>query len=222
MEGDIYQNIVKSVGYVLAIHIPIALISLAAPMLGIAPKALMLLPLHIVLLELIMDPTCSIALERQPAEVNIMKKPPRKPMEQLITKSRLIKSVIQGMVIFLFSFSLYYIMLRLSYPAELARTAGFTVLVLSNILLVIENCSETENIIKIISKIGKDYGIWAVTFITLGGLLLLIYSPLHNTLGFYSLSLPYFFIVIIISIISVLWYEIVKIIQRNLNKKIHS
>jgi Ca2+-transporting ATPase len=66
----IYDNIRKAVGYVFVIHIPIALTSLLAPLLGIAPAALMLLPLHVVLLELLIDPTCSIVLERQPAETD--------------------------------------------------------------------------------------------------------------------------------------------------------
>lgn len=56
----IYDNIRKAVGYVFTIHIPIALSSLLAPMLGITAPTLMLLPLHVMLLELIIDPTCSI------------------------------------------------------------------------------------------------------------------------------------------------------------------
>ena len=66
-ERRIYDNIRKAVGYVFTIHIPIAFASLVAPILGIAPSSLLLLPLHVVLLELIIDPTCSIVLERQPA-----------------------------------------------------------------------------------------------------------------------------------------------------------
>jgi Ca2+-transporting ATPase len=73
----IYDNIRKAVGYVFTIHIPVAGASLLAPFLGIAPAALLLLPLHVVLLEIIIDPTCSIVLERQPAEKDIMSRPPR-------------------------------------------------------------------------------------------------------------------------------------------------
>ncbi|WP_313134305.1 cation-translocating P-type ATPase [Anaerocolumna sp.] len=207
----IYQNIVKAIEYVFTIHIPIALISLVAPILGIGPKSLMLLPLHIVLLELIMDPTCSIALERIPAEDNIMKKPPRQVMEPLFSKARLIKSIIQGLAIFIFSFSIYFSMLNMSYPAEVARTAGFSVLVLSNILLVIENSSEKENIIQAFKKISHDRGIWAVNSITLVGLILCIYSPLHKTLGFYPLGPASICLVMVFSILSVLWFEIVKL-----------
>ena len=81
----IYQNISKAIGYVLAIHLPIALISLVAPLMGIPPHALLLLPLHIVLLELVMDPTCSFALERLPADDDVLEKPPRDPEAPLLS-----------------------------------------------------------------------------------------------------------------------------------------
>jgi Cation transport ATPase len=71
----IYDNIRKAVGYVFTIHIPIAFAALLAPLLKIVPDHLLLLPLHVVLLELVIDPTCSIVLERQPAERNIMERP---------------------------------------------------------------------------------------------------------------------------------------------------
>ena len=77
------------------IHIPIALASLLAPILGVEPDALMLLPLHVVLLELLIDPTCSIVLERQPAESDIMERKPRDPKEKLLNMQTLLKSVIQ-------------------------------------------------------------------------------------------------------------------------------
>ncbi|MDF2540216.1 MAG: ATPase, P-type (transporting), superfamily, subfamily [Herbinix sp.] len=205
----IYQNIIKTIGYVFAIHLPIALISLVAPMFGIGPEALMLLPLHIVLLELVMDPTCSIALERQPSEDDIMKKSPRSPKEQLLTRRRLIKSMIQGLMIFFASFGLYLGLLTLSYPITLARTVGFAVLVLANIFLVLVNCSETESVLRTIKKIGKDRGIWLVNLITLSGICCMIYSPLNIALGFTPLTVFYCIVVLFASSISVFWYEII-------------
>ena len=72
----IYDNIRRAVGYIFTIHLPIILASLLPPLFGTPPSAQMLLPVHIVLLELIIDPTCSIVLERQPAEPDIMKRKP--------------------------------------------------------------------------------------------------------------------------------------------------
>jgi Ca2+-transporting ATPase len=217
----IYQNIVKTIGYVLAIHLPIALVSLVAPMLGIGPEALLLLPVHIVLLELVMDPTCSITLERQPAEDNIMEKPPRSPRNQLLTSKLLLKSVFQGLIIFLATFSIYYKLLTLSYPLELARTAGFTILVLSNVFLVLVHCSDTESILKTLKKIRLDKGIWMVNLVILAVLSIMIYSPLHKKLGFMPLSLPHLALVTGIALAAVLWYELVKVVKRVKNKRMH-
>ena len=79
----IYDNIRKAVGYVFTIHIPIAFSALLAPFLSVPTASLLLLPLHVVLLELIIDPTCSIVLERQPAEKNIMERSPATQMKKL-------------------------------------------------------------------------------------------------------------------------------------------
>ncbi len=99
----IYDNIKKAVGYIFAIHIPIALCSLFAPLLQISADQLMLLPLHVVLLELIIDPTCSIVLERQPAEPDIMERPPRRAGESL-TQGVLLLALLHGAAIFLACF----------------------------------------------------------------------------------------------------------------------
>ena len=212
----IYQNICKAVGYVFAIHIPIALISLIAPMLGIVPEALLLLPLHIVLLELVMDPTCSVVLERQPAEDNILKKPPRKPKDKLLSKRLLLKSTIQGLLIFISSFSIYYGMLLNSYPIKMARTSGFVVLVLSNIFLVLVNCSEEESFVHTLNKIKKDLGIWIINLLTISGLFIMLYTPISNYLGFTPLPFAMFAFVTGIAAISVLWYEVIKLFHKKI------
>lgn len=210
----IYQNIGKAIEYVLAIHIPIALISLIAPILGIGPKELLLLPLHIVLLELIMDPTCSVVLERQPAEDNIMSQKPRNPSERLLSFPLFKKSVIQGFVIFIAAFSVYFGLLTSNHSPELARTAGFTVLVLSNIFLVLVNSSEYESVIRTLIKIRRDKGIWLVNIITLFGLWLMIYSPFHHFLELTALPILIFVAVAGISAASVFWYELIKLLKR--------
>jgi len=92
----IYDNIRKAVGYVFTIHIPIALGALMAPFLGINPANLLLLPVHVVLLELVIDPTCSIVLERQPAEHNIMERRPRSPKENILPPGTFVKSILLG------------------------------------------------------------------------------------------------------------------------------
>jgi Ca2+-transporting ATPase len=103
----IYDNIRKAVGYVLTIHIPIAFSALLAPLLNIDPSDLLLLPVHVVLLELIIDPTCSIVLERQHAESDIMHRKPRDPKENILTVGTFLKSILQGLFIFTMLYSLF-------------------------------------------------------------------------------------------------------------------
>lgn len=211
----IYDNIRKAVGYVFTIHIPIAFASLLAPLLNINPASLLLLPLHVVLLELIIDPTCSIVLERQPAEKNIMNRKPRNPQEQILTPKILTKSILQGLVIFASSFGLYYFTLHQNPDnAALARTMGLAVIMLANLFLVQVNSSNTDFAIQSMKHLFKDKVMWAVNLGTIAGLLLLLYTPMNHVLKLSPLGAGEFFLVFIVAAVSVLWYEVVKVINR--------
>ncbi len=211
----IYDNIRKAVGYVFTIHIPIALASLLAPMLGIDPASLLLLPLHVVLLELIIDPTCSIVLERQPAERDIMDRAPRDPKEKLVTAGMLLKSLIQGLAVFGASFFTYLTALG-GDPANapLARAMGMAVIMLANLFLVQVNSSNRDSFITSMKRLIKDKVMWGVTLGTVAGLLLIIYSPLNSFLKLAPLSALQLLMVFGIAAGSVLWYEIVKLVKR--------
>ena len=216
----IYDNIKKAFCYVFTIHMPIAFASLLAPMMGINPASLLLLPLHVVLLELVIDPTCSIVLERQPAESNIMQRPPRNPKEKLLTASMLSKSVIQGLMIFGASFAMYYYFINL-YPdnAPLARTMGLSIILLSNVLLVQVNSSNTEFAFKTFMRQIKDKVMWAVIIGTIAGIFIMIYTPLSGFLKLAPLSATQLLLSIGISCVAVLWYELVKAGRYVLSRK---
>ena len=207
----IYDNIKKSVGYVFTIHIPIAFSALLAPLLGINPVNLLLLPLHVVLLELVIDPTCSIALERQPAEPDTMERPPRDPNEKLLDPIMLGKSILQGLTIFGASFAMYYSYLN-QYPdnAALARTMGLSIILLANVLLVQVNSSNTQFVYQTFRKQIKDIVMWMVIVGTIAGLIIMIYTPLNGFLKLAPLSASQMLLAIGISCASVLWYELVK------------
>jgi len=210
----IYDNIRKAVGYVFSIHIPIALASLLAPILGILPGNLMLLPLHVVLLELIIDPTCSVVLERQPAEQNIMERPPRDPSKKLISIRTLIKSVIQGLVIFAASFGVYYVNIGANQENGAAgRSMGLAVLMLANIFLVLVNSSERDSVLTSVRRLAKDKVMWTVILATVCGLAAILYTPLNAFLSLAPLSAKQGLICFGLSAVSVLWYEIVKLIR---------
>lgn len=211
----IYDNIRKAVGYVFTIHIPIAFASLLAPILGVAPAALLLLPLHVVLMELLIDPTCSIVLERQPAETDIMDRRPRDPAAKLLTAGILVKSVLQGLSIFAASFGAYLMMLDGSAAnAPAARSMGLAIMMLSNLFLVQVNSSERDFAIQSVKRLAKDWVMWAVTFGTLAMLGVILYSPLNGLLKLAPLSAPLFFKAVGIAAAAVFWYELVKLVKK--------
>ena len=214
----IYDNIRKAIGYVFTIHIPIALASLLAPMLGISPGSLFLLPLHVVLMELLIDPTCSIVLERQPAESDIMERPPRNPKEKLLTARNLFKSILQGLVLFGASFGAYYTVLNRTGSAQLARSMGLAILMLANLFLVFVNSAASESVIRSIKKLAKDKIMWAVSLGTIFALLIIEYTPLCGFLKLSPLSAAQLFAALLIAAASVLWYEIVKLVKRIKNR----
>ena len=208
----IYDNIRKAVGYVFTIHIPIAFSALLAPFLRINPADLFLLPLHVVLLELIIDPTCSIVLERQPAEHNIMERKPRNLNEKILTPGILLKSVLQGLAVFAASFGTYFTFLQQnSGNAPLARTMGLSIVMLANLFLVLVNSSNFDFVFQSIRRLAKDKVMWGVLIGTISGLLLILYTPLNGILKLAPLTIGQFLLVIGISAASVLWYEIVKL-----------
>jgi len=211
----IFDNIRKAVGYVFTIHIPVALSALLAPALGISPESLMFLPMLVVLLELIIDPTCSIVLERQPAESDIMERKPRDPKSKMINAKVLLKSVLQGLTIFAASFGVYYWMLLMNPGnAPVARTMGIAVIMIANLFLVQVNSSDIDSIFTSVKRLAKDKVMWAVNILVILGLFLFLYTPLNEFLRLAPLSALQLFAVFSLAAASVLWYEIVKMIKR--------
>lgn len=211
----IYDNIRKAIGYVFTIHIPIAFASLLAPIMGIDPADLFLLPLHVVLLELVIDPTCAIVLERQPAESDIMDKKPRKPGEKLLNAKILFKSMLQGIAIFAASFGAYYSILSPNpHNAPLARTMGIVIIIFANMFLVQVNSSDRDLVLLSVKRLAKDRVMWVVSIGMIAGTLLLLYTPLYGFLKLAPLTIGQFFTAVGIAAASVLWYEIVKLRRR--------
>ena len=210
----IYDNIKKAIGYILIIHIPIILSSIMAPLLKISTTNLLFLPIHIVLMELIIDPTSSIIFERQPADDNIMKLPPRKQNTKLVNLNLLGKSISQGLVIFLASFMTYYYFLSILHSPLVGRTIGISIIILANLFLVLVNSSDEELCYKVIPKILKDKVIVLEFILTILILLIGIYSPLHTFLKLSSLSIIQFVLVLLIAFFSVFWYEAIKFFNK--------
>ncbi len=215
----IYDNVRKAVGYVITIHIPIALSSLLAPLLGINPGALMLLPLHVVLLELLIDPTCSIVFERQPAERDIMARKPRKSDEKLLDFRLFRKSALLGLLIFVASFGSYIFTLSNTQNPALARSMGLSVLIFSNLFVVFSTASDRDFILSSAMAMRHDKVLWFVNGLTLFLLGLILYSPLNSFFKLAPLPILYLGAAFFLSALSVLWYEIAKLKRRQRDRR---
>ncbi len=134
MGRTIYDNIRRAVRYIIAVHIPITGLALL-PLLLDAP--LILLPLHIVFLEMIVDPACSFVFEREPPAENIMRRPPRPPGARLIDAATFADSVGRGSTAFAAVLTVYLLAGRYGLQASQQGALAFTALVIGNLTLIV-------------------------------------------------------------------------------------
>ena len=206
----IYDNIKKAVGYIFTIHVPIALASLLAPILKIAPANLLLLPVHIVLLELIIDPTCSIILERIPAESNIMNRKPRKKNESIINFKEMLFSIFQGLLLFIASFSTYYFYYK-NGDVLTGRTMGILIIMIGNIFLV-EVCSSKHDLaVTNFKSLIKDKVFLIINGLMIFILFILINTPLRSIFKFTELSFSEVMLAILLAFVSTFIFECQKL-----------
>lgn len=211
----VYDNIRKAMVYILIIHIPIAAMAMFAPLFNLPP---LLLPMHIMLLELIIDPTCSIVFEGEPAEANIMENPPRPPQEPLLTRSLTIKIVLQGIIMFLAAFMPFHYMIDLGISSEYARSFSLITFIVANVTLVLVNRSNTELLYHLIKEKGSKVRL-IVNSMALIMVFAIVYIPILNSffrtekIGIYPLI-----IAIVLGFISTGWWEIVKITRKIIRK----
>jgi len=132
----IFDNLRKAMGYILAVHVPIAGLALLPVLIG-AP--LVLTPMLIAMLELIIDPACSIVLEAEHAERNVMRRPPRDPQAPLLSRSGLMWNVAQGVIALLLVAGIYVHALQRGLPEDEVRMSAFLALVSANVALLLAN-----------------------------------------------------------------------------------
>ncbi len=132
----IYDNITKATGFVFAVHMPIIALALVPALLH---WPVLLMPVHIVLLELLIDPACSIVFEAEPEADGIMSRPPRARTSSPFARANLEHGVIQGLGFAAILLCGYGWMLDRGMSAVQARTGVFIALVIGLFLLVLAN-----------------------------------------------------------------------------------
>ena len=169
----IFSNLKKAVRYIISIHIPIIFTASLPVLLGWKYPNIFS-PIHIIFLELIMGPTCSIFFEKEPVEKNIMSRKPRERDKALFQKTELWISIAQGIMITAGVLLLYHYFMN-HYSLAVTRTIVFTTLIISNIFLTFTNRSFTENIFRTI-KFKNSLALWII-LISASFLILINFVP---------------------------------------------
>ena len=212
MGRRIYTNLKKAIQYIISIHIPIVLTVFLPLALGwIYPNIFS--PVHIIFLELIMGPTCSIIYENEPMEKNTMKQMPRALSNTFFNWKELTTSIIQGLMITLGTMAAYQYAVYQQLDEATTRTMVFTVLIAANILLTLVNRSFYYSLFATLKYKNNLVVLIILITIIITGLLIFV-PPLTVFFGFAQLTMNQILISMAIGFVSVIWYELVKLIKR--------
>ena len=211
MGRRIFDNLKKAMAYLLAIHVPIAGMSLI-PVLFNWP--LLFMPIHIAFLHLIIDPACSIVYEVEPAESGSMSRPPRDPKEPLFSRRVLLLSTLQGLGVLAMLLAVFGICLSRGQGELEARTLAFTTLIIANLGLMMTNRSWTSTFGKILR--APNAALWWVTGGAILFLGLALNVPLLRDVFRFSVIHPADMVICTSAgVTSMIWFEFFKMFSRS-------
>ncbi len=208
----IFDNLQKSMAYIMAVHVPIAGMALLPPLLG---WPTVLYPMHIAFLELVIDPACSLVFENEPVEGDAMQRPPRDVQAQLFAGGTLWLAFLQGVGVLGVVVAVYaWGAQTLAEPQ--ARALAFATLVVANLALIFSNRSRTQSLWRTLHV--PNLTLWVVACLTLGLLLLALYLPgLSQVLHLAPLPWPWLALAWGAGLFSVFWFEGLKAWRRGHN-----
>lgn len=208
----IYRNIRKAISYIIAIHIPIALLSLFVPIFKLPT---LLLPIHVMLLELLIDPTSSIIFQRIRPSKDIMKSQPRNTNESILSWKNILKSISQGLLIFVVVFITYIYLIKNNIEINLSITIVYSALVLSIMLITYQLKDNQLTIVNVIKSLKDKVSL----FVNLGIMIILfiyIYFPFfQNVANTHPLSLKEWLYVLLLVSLAVLPFDLGKLIEKD-------
>ncbi len=201
----IFDNLRKAMAYIVAVHIPIAGLTLLAALFNLP---LILLPAHIVFLELIIDPACSIVFEAEPEESDVMARPPRDPKEPIFSRRIVVISLIQGVGALVATLAVYLFAFYGGVPEPRIRAMTFTTVVIVNLTLIFINRSWSRNLIATLRT--PNAALWWV----IGGALALLavtlfLPPARDLFSFGQLDIAQLGISVLAGLAGGLWFELI-------------
>jgi len=210
----IFDNIRKALAYIFAVHVPIIGMSLIPVLFGMP---LVLLPVHIVFLELIIDPASSVAFEAEQEEADVMNRPPRDPREPLFGKKIMGLSILQGISVLLIVLAVYRTSLYLGYDVSNVRALTFTTLIIANLSLILTNRSWSQNVLSTLRSPNK--ALWWVMGGAVVFLAMVLYVPFLRNIFKFTVLQPYDILISLAAgVASILWFELLKTASVRLDK----
>jgi Ca2+-transporting ATPase len=201
----IYDNIRNAMTYLLAVHVPLGGMGLLPVLLG---WPLFLFPVHVVFLEFVIDPACSLVFEAERAEKDVMQRPPRDPRAPLFTREMVVRGVLLGLATFVAVAVVFGTALGLVGENQ-ARAMAFITLVVANLLLIAATRSQQEGLIAILARPNRVF--WMIAVLALGGLAAAAYVPGAADLFRFEAPSPLgAAISILAAILAVVWLEAIK------------
>jgi Ca2+-transporting ATPase len=210
MGRRIFDNLKKAMSYIFSIHVPIAGLSLLPLLIN---KELILFPIHIVFLELIIDPACSVVFEAEREEADLLSRKPRDVKDPLFGRRNVIMSLLQGVGVLIVCTIMYFVGLYLGKDQFESRTLAFTTLIVANIALILTNRSWSGSFIKSLrEKNNAFFGLLAGAVIFM---ILALYLPAGRELFKFSyIHIGDVFLCVGAGLLSISWFEIYKFMGR--------
>ncbi|MGD0950360.1 MAG: cation-translocating P-type ATPase [Candidatus Binatia bacterium] len=205
----VFDNLKNAMAYILAIHVPIAGMSLV-PVLFRLP--LLLLPVHIAFLHLIIEPACSVVFEAEPEDRSIMCRSPRPPREPLFGGRLVVLSLLQGASVLLIVLAVFLVSLRWGQPEGVVRALTFTTLITANLALIFSNRSWDHTIVETLQSPNR--ALWWVAGSAVVLLACVLYIPaLRGLFRMAALHGTDITMCLLAGLLSIGWFEAVKIIN---------
>lgn len=180
----IYDNLRKAMGFIFAVHVPIAGLALLPLLFGLP---ILFGPMHIAFLEMVIDPVCSLVFEAETEEDDVMRRPPRAPDEPLFSGPLIGWSLLQGAFAFVLVAVIFIVVFRRGMPEEEVRALAFFTLVLTIVSLIFVNRSFGASLVTGLRRSNPALALVLVAVTTMLGLTLLWpfasglfhFGPLH-------------------------------------------
>lgn len=207
----IYDNLRKAMRYTVAVHIPIAGMALLPPLLHVP---MLLFPAHIAFLELIIDPACSTVFEAEPEEPGIMSRKPRSVQQSVLGRRSVALSLVQGISVLALVLIVYVLLIHFGRSEMVARTIAFSVLMLSNLLLIATNLTYRTPSSRSAQQLSNG-PFWSMTVASIAALVAIIGIPfLRSVFHFAPLNGIDYVLIVLTGAGLIAWFEALKYLGR--------